>query len=210
MVLSLNSGSPEWIQFAALTNSVIANECNRVMLAIKDRPMARAAKSGEDDKAGLEEAGPHYHGHRERLRGRFREAGPDSVADYELLELVLFRAIPQRDVKPLAKALIETFGSFAETVSAPETRLREIKGLGEAAITEIKIVQAAASRLAQGTGEGAQGTGVMVVGARLLPHRDGIRRKGAIPYPVPGQAQPADRRRGPADRHRGPHAGLSA
>ena len=112
--------------------------------------MARAAKSGGEDKTGLEEGTPHYHGHRERLRARFREAGPDAVADYELLELVLFRAIPQRDVKPLAKALIETFGSFAETISAPETRLKEIKGLGDAAITELKIVQPAASPLARG------------------------------------------------------------
>ena len=53
--------------------------------------------------AGLAEAPPHYHGHRERLRERFREAGADALADYELLELVLFRAIPRRDVKPLAK-----------------------------------------------------------------------------------------------------------
>ena len=57
-------------------------------------------------KDGLSEASPHYHGHRERLRGRFREAGPEALSDYELLELVLFRAIPQRDVKPLAKDLI--------------------------------------------------------------------------------------------------------
>ena len=111
--------------------------------------MARTAKKSETTKAELEEA-PHYHGHRERLRTRFREAGPDAVADYELLELVLFRAIPQRDIKPLAKALIETFGSFAEAISASEVRLREIKGLGEAAITEIRIVQAAASRLTKG------------------------------------------------------------
>ena len=55
---------------------------------------------------------PHYHGHRERLRGRFRQAGAEAVSDYELLELVLFRAIPQRDVKPLAKDLIAKFGSF--------------------------------------------------------------------------------------------------
>ena len=54
-------------------------------------------------KTGLSEASPHYHGHRERLRARFREAGNEAVSDYELLELVLFRAIPQRDVKPLAK-----------------------------------------------------------------------------------------------------------
>src|SRR6201991_4985625 len=100
--------------------------------------------------AGLSESAPHYHGHRERLRARFREAGAEAVSDYELLELVLFRAIPQRDVKPLAKDLIARFGSFAEVVSAPVPRLAEFKGLGQSAITELKIVQAAASRLARG------------------------------------------------------------
>ena len=99
---------------------------------------------------GLSEGTPHYHGHRERLRGRFREAGAAAVSDYELLELVLFRAIPQRDVKPLAKDLIAKFGSFAEVVAAPSARLAEVKGMGEAAITELKIVHAAASRLARG------------------------------------------------------------
>ena len=103
-----------------------------------------------ESKAGLAEAPPHYHGHRERLRTRFREAGAEAVSDYELLELVLFRAIPQRDVKPLAKALIAKFGSFAEVVAAPSARLAEIKGMGEAAITELKVVHAAASRLARG------------------------------------------------------------
>jgi len=110
-----------------------------------------AAKQGRSQrKAGLSEASPHYHGHRERLRARFREAGTEAVSDYELLELVLFRAIPQRDVKPLAKDLIAKFGSFAEVVAAPSARLKEVKGLGEAAITELKIVQAAANRLARG------------------------------------------------------------
>ena len=61
----------------------------------------------------------HYVGHRMRLKARFREAGGDALADYELLELILFRAIPQRDVKPLAKKLIERFGSFAEALAAP-------------------------------------------------------------------------------------------
>lgn len=101
-------------------------------------------------KAAPSEPRPHYYGHRERLRGRFREAGAGAVSDYELLELVLFRAIPQRDVKPLAKDLIATFGSFPEVISAPSARLAEIKGIGEAAITELKIVHAAASRLARG------------------------------------------------------------
>jgi len=103
-----------------------------------------------EDNDGLAEGMPHYLGHRERLRDRFLDAGPDAVTEYELLELVLFRAIPRRDVKPLAKKLIARFGSFGEVVSAPRERLREIDGLGEAAITEIKIVQAAAGRLARG------------------------------------------------------------
>jgi len=85
-----------------------------------------AAKRGSNErKAGLAEALPHYHGHRERLRARFREAGTGAVSDYELLELVLFRAIPQRDVKPLAKDLIARLGSFAEVVAAPAARLAE-------------------------------------------------------------------------------------
>jgi len=56
-----------------------------------------------ENERGLAEAPPHYYGHRERLRRRFREAGDDALSDYELLELVLFRALPRRDVKPLAK-----------------------------------------------------------------------------------------------------------
>jgi DNA repair protein RadC len=99
---------------------------------------------------GSAESLPHYLGHRERLRDRFLEGGPNAVTEYELLELILFRAIPRRDVKPLAKALIARFGSFAEVVSAERPRLREIEGLSDAAITEIKIVQAAAGRLARG------------------------------------------------------------
>ena len=92
---------------------------------------------------------PHYLGHRERLRERFRKGGADALGEYELLELILFRAMPRRDVKPLAKALIARFGSFAETVSARPERLREVDGLGEAAIVELKIVEAAATRLAK-------------------------------------------------------------
>ena len=99
---------------------------------------------------GVAEAPPHYHGHRERLRDRFREAGGDAVSDYELLELVLFRALPRRDVKPLAKSLIARFGSFGEVITAPWLRLAEVDGLGDAAITELKVVEAAARRLARG------------------------------------------------------------
>ena len=93
---------------------------------------------------------PHYHGHRERLRERFRGAGAEALSDYELLEMVLFRALPRGDVKPLAKSLIKTFGSFAEVVHAPPTRLREVDGVGEATITELKLIAAAANRVAKG------------------------------------------------------------
>jgi DNA repair protein RadC len=110
---------------------------------------ASKVKTAEANSSAAAPA-PHYHGHRQRLRERFRSAGSDAVSDYELLELVLFRAIPQRDVKPLAKSLIEKFGSFGEVVAAPAARLAEVKGLGEAAITELKIVAAAAQRLARG------------------------------------------------------------
>jgi DNA repair protein RadC len=99
-----------------------------------------------DSKAGLAEATPHYHGHRERLRQRFREAGAGALSDYELLELLLFHAQPRGDLKPLAKTLLERFGSFAEVIAAPEARLHEVKGLGDASIVELKVVQAAASR----------------------------------------------------------------
>ena len=99
--------------------------------------------------SGLAEVPPHYHGHRERLRARFMEAGAQALADYEMLELVLFRAVPRRDVKPLAKDLLQRFGSFAEVISAPVERLKQ-EGLGEAAVIELKIVQAAAQRLARG------------------------------------------------------------
>ncbi len=92
---------------------------------------------------------PHYTGHRGRLRDRFLQAGTDGLQDYELLELILFRAIPRKDVKPLAKQLIETFGSFAEVISAPMERLSDVAGLSEAAATELKIVQAAALKLTQ-------------------------------------------------------------
>lgn len=88
--------------------------------------------------------------HRQRLRARFLSGGPTAVADYELLELLLFRAIPRRDVKPLAHRLIETFGTVSAVLSAPGERLCEVEGVGDAVVTEFRIVEAAAHRLAQG------------------------------------------------------------
>ena len=93
---------------------------------------------------------PHYHGHRERLRERFHTAGPDALSDYELLELALFPALPRRDTKPLAKSLLKTFSSFAEVIHAPVARLREIDGIGDASINQLKLIAAAVSRVAKG------------------------------------------------------------
>jgi len=111
--------------------------------------MARKPSEGKPGP-GLADAPPHYLGHRKRLRERFREGGITALADYELLELVLFRSLVQGDVKPLAKALIAKFGSFAEVITAPPQLLAEVKGIGPAAISDLKVVEAAARRLAHG------------------------------------------------------------
>ncbi len=98
-----------------------------------------------------EDAAKHYHGHRKRLKARLVEAGAAALADYELLELVLFGGIPRIDVKPLAKALIARFGSFPEAISAEPRLLAEIEGMTESAITQFRIIEAAAQRFARGT-----------------------------------------------------------
>ncbi|KQP52501.1 DNA repair protein RadC [Methylobacterium sp. Leaf108] len=105
-------------------------------------PSGRDAPAAEDPQ--------HYLGHRERLRARFAQAGADALPDYELLELALFRAIPRRDVKPLAKALIRRFGSFAEVVSAEPARLSEIEGVSAGVVADLKLIEAAGHRLARG------------------------------------------------------------
>ncbi|MEO1419817.1 MAG: DNA repair protein RadC [Pseudomonadota bacterium] len=92
---------------------------------------------------------PYVAGHRQRLRTRFNDGGPDAMPDYELLELILFNALPRGDVKPLAHRLIREFGDYARVLSAPKARLLQVKGLGERAVTELKIVEAAAHRLAR-------------------------------------------------------------
>src|SRR5260221_4395920 len=88
-------------------------------------------------------------GHRERLRARFAQGGAGAMPDYELLEMTLFAALPRRDTKPLAKTLLARFGSFAEVIAAPRARLLEVKGVGESVANHLKIVEAAAHRLAK-------------------------------------------------------------
>ncbi|MFA5123351.1 RadC family protein [Zavarzinia sp.] len=100
---------------------------------------------GEAPPAG--DLTPHYHGHRARLRARFRETGGQGMPDYELLEILLALAIPRRDVKPLAKTLIDRFGSFAEVISAPLDRIEAVDGMGEVAPIALKAVREAALRL---------------------------------------------------------------
>lgn len=87
--------------------------------------------------------------HRARLRDRFMQGGADAMPDYELLELVLFRSIPRRDVKPLARALLDKFQDFNRVVTAPTERLEEVKGIGPAVITDLKVLEATAHRMAR-------------------------------------------------------------
>ncbi|MFM1814036.1 MAG: hypothetical protein RLZ98_731 [Pseudomonadota bacterium] len=119
------------------------------------RPGSAPVSTGESQttdqeqtsQAELFEASPLHLGHRERLRERFMQGGADAMPDYELLELVLFRAIPRRDTKDLAKRLLARFGSFAEVVNAPEPLLTEVTGVGRRVVEELKLVRAAALRL---------------------------------------------------------------
>lgn len=92
---------------------------------------------------------PDYLGHRDRLRGRFLESGPGALADYEMLELLLFQAIPRRDTKPVAKALIDRFGSYAAVLRADVDALQRVKGIGPSGAVMLRAVADAAERLAR-------------------------------------------------------------
>ncbi|RFC65719.1 MULTISPECIES: RadC family protein [Mesorhizobium] len=109
-----------------------------------ERPLKPLAKT--DPKLDK----PHYLGHRERLRQRLRDSGPESLQDYEVLELLLFRSITRADTKGRAKALIQRFGSLSEVLGAPERLLREVEGIGDAVAFDLKVIAAAAKRMAKG------------------------------------------------------------
>ena len=87
--------------------------------------------------------------HRKRLADRFMQGGPSAMPDYELLELILFRAVLRQDMKPLARRLIDTFGDFNRVLSAPKERLLAVNGVGDAVVRELKVVEAASHRLAR-------------------------------------------------------------
>ncbi|XBQ15216.1 MAG: DNA repair protein RadC [Oceanicaulis sp.] len=95
------------------------------------------------------ETRPHYHGHRDRLRARFADAGGEALADYELLELALFRSIPRRDVKPLAKALIARFGDLGRVCAADLDQLTAVPGVSEKTALDLKLIQALSIRIAR-------------------------------------------------------------
>ena len=99
---------------------------------------------------------PHYLGHRQRLRDRFREAGADALSDYEILELLLFRSVPRADTKERAKALLKRFGSLAEVLGAPEHLLCEVPDIGMASALDLKVVAAAALRMTRGEIKGRE------------------------------------------------------
>lgn len=89
----------------------------------------------------------HYHGHRGRLRQRLLESKRGTLPDYEVLEVLLFASSPRSDVKPLAKTLIDEFGSLGRVITAERSALEKIKGVNEAAIASLRTVQEAAERL---------------------------------------------------------------
>lgn len=90
---------------------------------------------------------PHYAGHRDRLRERFLKNGATALQDYELLELILFMAVPRRDVKPLAKELLARFGGFAGAMNASTEELLRVKGMSETSVASLKAVTACAHHL---------------------------------------------------------------
>jgi DNA repair protein RadC len=117
-------------------------------------PLFLPADPPDDDGTALDQLLPgrlpsYVRDHRKRLRTRFMEGGAAAMPEYELLELILFRAIPRHDVKPLARLLLDTFGDINRVVTAPPARLATIPGVGEAVIQELKLIEAVAQRMAR-------------------------------------------------------------
>lgn len=122
-------------------------------VAYISRTLAKPETTGGDETAAVQSnvpfpsTGPQ--GHRARMREKLLFRGPDALADYELLEMLLFLAMPKGDTKPLAKALINQYGSFAAVLAAPQKELLETRGLGVHSVSALKLVQAAAIRLSR-------------------------------------------------------------
>ncbi len=105
------------------------------------RPRSGNQPDGSHDQLALPIADPGAtlgsDGHRARMRSRLLAAGPAALADHELLEMVLFLALPRRDTKPVGRALLARFGSFAAAIAAPPQELRGVEGLGEAGVAAL-------------------------------------------------------------------------
>ena len=115
---------------------------------MKGRPSVQEAASAAEAWWAAEHApAPHHLGHRERLRERAMRGGVGALPDYELLELFLFRSLPQGDVKPLAKALLERFGGLSGVLSARPEDLRTVKGVGPSVALDLKLLQEATLRI---------------------------------------------------------------
>lgn len=119
------------------------------LMARKSKPTGMAEASLLFDLAAPEPNATVHgaEGHRARMRDRLLTAGPDALADHEMLEMVLFLALPRRDTKPIARALLSSFDGFGAVIAAPPAELTRIEGLGEAGTAALKLVQAAALRL---------------------------------------------------------------
>lgn len=121
-------------------------------LFFADQPPERPLLGEKAEKqSGSDTVRSHYHGHRDRLRARFRENGATALADYEVLELILFRLIPRRDTKPIAKALLDRFGSLGDVFGAPAELLQEVPGIGESVAFDLKLIAALSQRSIRST-----------------------------------------------------------
>ncbi|MGK9054221.1 JAB domain-containing protein [Neorhizobium petrolearium] len=116
----------------------------------KPKAIQKSAPPAKEDQAA------HYHGHRERLRTKYRNHGDTGLADYEILELLLFRLIPRRDTKPIAKALLDRFGTLAGVFGAPAGLLQEVKGVGETVALDLKLVATVGQRMLKSELRGKQ------------------------------------------------------
>ena len=161
------------------------------------------------NSAAATEPKPHYHGHRGRVRERVLKSGADGLEDYELLELLLFYAIERIDTKPLAKRLIERFGTLGDLFAAEPAHLRDFD-IDQRTLVLFRALREAGRRLAAPEGREEAGAGQLAAAHRLLPHHAGAREDRALRHPVPEPQERADRRRGAAARHGRPHAGLSS
>lgn len=161
------------------------------------KPKAIKKPASTDD----EEPAAHYHGHRERLKAKYREHGDTGLADYEILELLLFRSIPRRDTKPLAKALIARFGTLAGVLGAPLGLLQEIKGVGEAVALDLKLVATVGQRMLKSELRGKQ---VLSSWSSVIDYCHAVMayEPANSSASFSRQAECADRRRGAGPRYR--------